>query len=70
MQTFPDERSVRYLRARNATYVLVRQNFYEADRWTSMRERLDRSGLTLIAGFPAPGNELLFSLDKQEQGTR
>lgn len=63
MQTFPDDRSIAYLRTRGVTYVLLRNNFYSAARWKELRGQLDRSdALTLTAGFPPPGSELLYSI--------
>lgn len=63
MQTFPDDRSVGYLRSRGVTYIVVRENFYDADGWKALRERLDgAAALTLVAGLPPPGNERVYSL--------
>jgi hypothetical protein len=64
MQTFPDERSLDYLRGRGVTYVLVRRRFYDDERWKTLQGRLDDApGLRLLAGFPAPGSELVYTLN-------
>jgi hypothetical protein len=65
METFPDERSLAYLRSRGVTYVLLRENFYDAARWKDVGERIERlPGVRLLAGFPAPGNERLYTLTR------
>jgi hypothetical protein len=63
MRTFPDERSLAYLRRRKVHYVLLRENFYDANRWRDLCERVDRArDVKLLAGFPPPGNERIYTI--------
>jgi len=65
METFPDDRSIAYLRSRSVDYILVRPTYYEADQWTALQLKLEATpGLTLIAGLPAPGNEQIYRLTR------
>jgi hypothetical protein len=64
MQTFPDEGTIGYLRARGVKYVLLRQTFYEPDAWKVLVDRVEHAaGLRLLAGFPAPGNERIYAMN-------
>jgi hypothetical protein len=61
METFPDRRSIEYLRSRNVSYVLLRAALYEPAEWQRLRGAIDRQPmLRLLAGFPPPGNEAIF----------
>jgi hypothetical protein len=63
MRTFPDERSMAYLRTRGVSYLLLRENFYDPVQWKDLCERVDSArGVKLLAGFPPPGNERLYRI--------
>ena len=63
MQSFPDARSLNYLRGRHVDYVLVRGGTYAAAEWERLRQELGRTdALELAAAFPPPGKELVFRL--------
>lgn len=63
MASFPDERSIAHLRSRGVTYVVVRGQFYTGRDWDALREKLAATpALVFAAGFPPPGNDLIFRL--------
>jgi hypothetical protein len=61
MQSFPDEASLNYLRGRRVRYIVLRPNFFDPAVFGTLRERIEgTASLKLLAGLPAPGNELVF----------
>lgn len=63
--SFPDDDAIDYLRRRGVQYALIRENFYDENRWRDLKARLEHTrGLSLLAGFPSPGNELLYSVNR------
>jgi hypothetical protein len=63
MQSFPDARSLNYLRGRHVDYVFIRGGTYTAGEWEKLRGELGLSqALELAAAFPPPGSELVFRL--------
>jgi hypothetical protein len=63
MDKFPDRAVIDYLRQRDVRYIFVRGSLYDAQDRRALREALERAeGVRLLAGFPAPGEELIFAL--------
>jgi len=63
MDRFPDSSVIDYLRQRGVSYIFVRGSLYDAQDRRELREALERiEGVRLLAGFPAPGEELIFTL--------
>jgi hypothetical protein len=58
MKTFPDDRSVAYLSARDVRNVVLRERYFEEGRYQQMRDALaTRSDLTLVRRFPGEAGE-------------
>jgi hypothetical protein len=63
MDDFPARPTIDYLRQRGVNYILIRGSLYEAQERQALREALERAeGVRLLAGFPAPGEELIFTV--------
>ena len=53
MRSFPDDRSMTYLRDQGVNYVILRGGFYTEPQWSVLREQLQvREDLSLVGIFP------------------
>jgi hypothetical protein len=65
MESFPDERSLALLRQRNVRYILLRTAAYGERELADLRGRLEAApGVSLLAGLPAPHDDLIYGLDR------
>ena len=52
MESFPDDRSLAYLRERRVDYVVLRGGLYQAGEWSALLERIRaRDELSLVDMF-------------------